>query len=167
MAIWLMAVVRVAPCQCFSPGGHTTTSPARISCFGLPALHPTDPEVTTNRWPNGWVWQAVRAPVAGTVQFRPVRCVQYGHKLNLVTGKSGLFPSISSLETGNPADAERFLPMLDHHIAHYGGPRRQIAADGGYASRDNLDEPGEVVRGVSSSSSGQLGNLAGTEAGSD
>jgi hypothetical protein len=111
------------------------------------ALHPTGLEATTNRWPNGWVCQAVRAPVAGTVQFRPVHSEQYGPKRNLVTGKSGLFPSISSLETGNPADAERFLPMLDHHIAHYGAPRRQIAADGGYASRDNLDEPGEVVWG--------------------
>jgi IS5 family transposase len=66
------------------------------------------------------------------------RDVQYGHKLNLVTGKSGLILDIV-IETGNPADAERFLPMLDRHIAHCGGPPRQIAADGGYASRDNLN----------------------------
>ena len=73
------------------------------------------------------------------------RDVQYGHKLNLVTGKSGLILDIV-IETGNPADAERFLPMLDRHIARCGGPPRQIAADGGYASRDNLNET--KARGV-------------------
>jgi len=31
MAMWVIAVVGVAPCQCFTPGGHQTTSPARIS----------------------------------------------------------------------------------------------------------------------------------------
>jgi IS5 family transposase len=67
------------------------------------------------------------------------RDVQYGHKLNLVTGKSGLILDIV-IEAGNPADAERFLPMLDRHIDRYGRPPRQMAADGGYASRDNLDQ---------------------------
>ena len=36
--------------------------------------------------------------------------------------------------------------MLDRHIAHCGGPPRQMAADGGYASRDNLTEA--KARGV-------------------
>jgi IS5 family transposase len=67
------------------------------------------------------------------------RDVQYGHKLNLVTGKSGLILDIV-IEAGNPADAERFLPMLDRHIDRCGRPPRQMAADGGYASRDNLDQ---------------------------
>src|SRR5204862_5801486 len=63
MAIWLMAVVAVAPCQCFSPGGHTTTSPARISRFG-PSSHFTQPQpaVTISLWPRGCVCQALRAP---------------------------------------------------------------------------------------------------------
>jgi transposase, IS5 family len=65
------------------------------------------------------------------------RQVQYGHKLNLVTGKSGLILDVV-VEIGNPADAERFLPMLDRHIARTGAPPRQTAADGGYASRANL-----------------------------
>jgi IS5 family transposase len=73
------------------------------------------------------------------------RDVQYGHKLNLVTGKSGLILDVV-IETGNPADAERFLPMLDRHIARCGAPPRQMAADGGYASRDNLDQA--KARGV-------------------
>jgi IS5 family transposase len=61
----------------------------------------------------------------------------YGHKLNLTSGRSGLILDLV-IETGNPADSERFLPMLDRHIALYGSPPRQAAADGGYASRDNL-----------------------------
>jgi len=65
------------------------------------------------------------------------RRVQYGHKLNLATGKSGLILDVV-IEAGNPADAERFLPMLDRHIARAGAPPRQTAADGAYASRANL-----------------------------
>ena len=66
--------------------------------------------------------------------------MQYGHKLNLATGKSGLILDVV-VEAGNPADAERFLPMLDRQIARRGAPPRQTAADGGYASRDNLNRP--------------------------
>src|SRR6266581_4540224 len=66
-----------------------------------------------------------------------VRDVQYGHKLNLVTGKSGLILDVV-VEAGNPADAERFLPMLERQITRCGVPPRQLAADGGYASQDNL-----------------------------
>ena len=42
------------------------------------------------------------------------------------------------IETGNPADAERFLSMLDRHIARTGAPPWQTAANGGCASRANL-----------------------------
>jgi len=65
------------------------------------------------------------------------RQAQYGHKLNLATGKSGLILDVV-VETGNPADVERFVPMLDRHIGRAGAPPRQTAADGGYASRANL-----------------------------
>ena len=34
-------------------------------------------------------------------------------------------------EQGNPADTDRFLPMLDRHIENYGKAPRQVAADGG------------------------------------
>lgn len=67
------------------------------------------------------------------------RDVQYGHKLNLSTGRSGLILDVV-IEEGNPADADRLLPMLDRHIAQYGKAPRQMAADGGYASLDNLRE---------------------------
>jgi IS5 family transposase len=89
--------------------------------------------------------QAVKASEKLVSLFEPhadiivkgARDVQYGHKLNLVTGRSGLILDVV-VETGNPADAERFLPMLERQIAHCGVPPRQFAADGGYASQDNL-----------------------------
>jgi IS5 family transposase len=65
------------------------------------------------------------------------RAVQYGHKLNLTTGRSGLILDVV-VEAGNPADAERFLPLLARHVAHYGTAPRQVATDGSYASRANL-----------------------------
>ena len=67
------------------------------------------------------------------------RQTQYGHKLNLVTGKSGLILDLV-VEAGNPADSERFLPLLERHIALYGRAPRQAAADGGYATARNLLE---------------------------
>jgi IS5 family transposase len=67
------------------------------------------------------------------------RDVQYGHKLNLASGKSGLILDVT-VEAGNPADSERFLPMLERHMAFYGAAPRQAAADGGYASRENLKQ---------------------------
>ena len=67
------------------------------------------------------------------------RDIQYGHKLNLSSGKSGLILDVV-IETGNPADSERFLPMLDRHIEHYGATPTHLAVDGGYTSTDNLEK---------------------------
>jgi len=67
------------------------------------------------------------------------RDVQYGHKLNLTSGASGLIYDVV-IEPGNPADAARLLPMLERHQAIYGRLPIDIAADGGYASQDNLIE---------------------------
>src|SRR5947199_10319718 len=58
-----MAVVDVAPCQCFSFGGIHTTSPGRIDSTGpLQRCTKPLPAVTIRVWPNGWVCHAVRAP---------------------------------------------------------------------------------------------------------
>jgi IS5 family transposase len=73
------------------------------------------------------------------------RQTEYGHKLNLVAGKSGLILDVV-IEAGNPADSERFLPMLERHVASYGKAPRQAAADGGYASGHNLAQA--KARGV-------------------
>ena len=67
------------------------------------------------------------------------RDVFYGHKLTLTTGRSGLILDMI-IEDGNPADAERFLPILDRHIELYNKPPRQMAADGAYASNGNLQQ---------------------------
>lgn len=58
-----MALSGAAPCQCLTPGGHHTTSPARISCSGPSHcwVRPA-PSVTTRRCPAGWVCHADRAP---------------------------------------------------------------------------------------------------------
>jgi IS5 family transposase len=77
--------------------------------------------------------------------IRKGREVAYGHKLNLTTGRSGLILDLV-VEAGNPADSGRLLPMLERHIALYGKPPRQAAADGSYASRDNLSQA--KARGV-------------------
>ena len=71
------------------------------------------------------------------------RGVQYGHKLNLTTGKSGMILDIV-VEDGNPADAARFVPMLERHVAVYDAAPRQTAVDGGYASRENLKKAKEM-----------------------
>ena len=55
------------------------------------------------------------------------------------SGRSGLILDVV-IKDGNPADADRLLPMLDRHIAQYGKAPRQMAADGGYASLTNLSE---------------------------
>ena len=65
------------------------------------------------------------------------RDTHYGHKLNLATGRSGLILDVV-IEAGNPADATRFLPMLERHVAHHDAPPRQTSTDGGYASTANL-----------------------------
>ncbi|WP_157020298.1 ISNCY family transposase [Mesorhizobium xinjiangense] len=65
------------------------------------------------------------------------RDTEYGHKLNLTTGRSGMILDLV-IETGNPPDSDRLLPMLERHIVLWGQAPRQAAADGGFATRDNL-----------------------------
>src|SRR3989442_10212595 len=63
MAIWVMAVVGEAPCQCLTCGGHQITSPALISSTGPPhaCVRPT-PAVTSRCCPVGCMCQADLAP---------------------------------------------------------------------------------------------------------
>ena len=66
------------------------------------------------------------------------RDIQYGHKLNFSTGRSGMVLDVV-IETGNPADSDQFIPMVDRHIKNYGKAPRQVAADCGYVSKENLE----------------------------
>lgn len=67
------------------------------------------------------------------------RDTQYGHKINLTTGRKGLILD-ATIESGNPSDTDRYLPMLQRQVEIYGQLPAEIAADGGYASIANLTE---------------------------
>jgi transposase, IS5 family len=58
------------------------------------------------------------------------RCdVQHRPKLNIATGKSGMILDVG-VEDSNAADAARFMPMLERHVAFCKQAPRQSAADG-------------------------------------
>lgn len=61
----------------------------------------------------------------------------YGHKLTLTGGASGLILDCV-IESGNPADSTRAVPMLERQREIYGRVPRQASFDGGYASKANL-----------------------------
>jgi IS5 family transposase len=65
------------------------------------------------------------------------RDTQFGHKLNLTTGKCGMVLDVV-IEEGNPADSSRLLPMIRRIQECYGKLPRQVAADAGYASKENI-----------------------------
>lgn len=62
----------------------------------------------------------------------------YGHKICLTSGKSTLVTDCTIL-AGNPADATVAQQMITRHIKIVGRPPKQVAYDGGFASRANLD----------------------------
>ena len=63
----------------------------------------------------------------------------YGHKLCLATGASGLITDCH-VEKGNPADATLAIGMVERHMERYGRAPKQACFDGGFSSRNNLDE---------------------------
>ena len=65
------------------------------------------------------------------------RDTQYGHKVYLSGGASGMILDCT-IEKGNPADSELYTQMLARHSEIYGRMPRQVSADGGFASKDNL-----------------------------
>ncbi len=76
------------------------------------------------------------------------RKVQHGHKLNITSGRSGMVSDMA-IEEGNPADSTRCLPMIKRSAEIYGSAPKQVACDGGYASKANLAAAKELgVRDV-------------------
>lgn len=71
--------------------------------------------------------------------IKGARDIQYGHKLNITTGKSGMVLDVY-VEEGSPADAARLCSMIERQQDIYGRAPRQAAADVGYASKENLSE---------------------------
>lgn len=65
--------------------------------------------------------------------------VYYGHKIALMTGPSGLVLDCA-IEKGNPGDVTLAVGMIDRQKEIYGRAPTQAAFDGGFASRENLDE---------------------------
>ena len=67
------------------------------------------------------------------------RDVQYGHKVNLSTEENG-FITYFSIEDGNPADKDLFLPVLKMHAKNYSCLPKSVVCDGGYASKNNVSD---------------------------
>jgi IS5 family transposase len=67
------------------------------------------------------------------------RSTIYGHKVFLSTGESGLVFDIV-MPRGNPADATLATIMVERHVDICGGPPDQVAFDGGFTSRANLEQ---------------------------
>jgi len=65
------------------------------------------------------------------------RETNFGHKVVFASGSSNLILDCL-MERGNPADTEQFMTMLERQQEMYGRMPRQVASDGGYASKDNL-----------------------------
>lgn len=65
------------------------------------------------------------------------RDTQYGHKIFLSGGRSGLILDCV-IARGNPADAAMFPDLLSRQEAIYSRVPLKTAADGGFTSRDNL-----------------------------
>jgi IS5 family transposase len=63
----------------------------------------------------------------------------YGHKICLTGGQSNLILDCWIVE-GNPADTELALPMLDRQNQLYGRYPLKASFDGGFASKDNLEQ---------------------------
>jgi len=65
------------------------------------------------------------------------REVEFGHKVQLAGGKSNLLLDCMVLD-GNPADTALYQTGIDRIKEMYGHVPRDMAVDGGYASKENL-----------------------------
>jgi IS5 family transposase len=65
------------------------------------------------------------------------RETEYGHKIFLTGGVSTMILDCLIVR-GNPADTDKYATMLERQKDLYGRMPRQVSADGGFASKDNL-----------------------------
>jgi transposase, IS5 family len=63
----------------------------------------------------------------------------YGHKLCLTAGASGLVLDCV-IERGNPADSNLAVKMIERQIDIYGRAPKQSVFDGGFSSKQNLED---------------------------
>lgn len=62
----------------------------------------------------------------------------FGHKINLSSDRNG-YITYCSIEIGNPADSDLYMPVINTHENHYGCIPITTVADGGYASKANIE----------------------------
>lgn len=67
----------------------------------------------------------------------------FGHKVNFSTGKNSLILDCS-IESGNPADSNLYMPALERVAENYGAVPRDCAADGGFFSKANIEQSGRL-----------------------
>ena len=65
------------------------------------------------------------------------RDTEYGHKVFLSGGASTMILGCLIVR-GNPADSDQYQSLLEQHKEWFGRMPRQVTADGGFASKDNL-----------------------------
>ena len=65
------------------------------------------------------------------------RETEFGHKVFLTAGKSGLILDCQLVQ-GNPGDSEYFMDLIERQKQLYGRAPRQTTADGGFASEENV-----------------------------
>jgi IS5 family transposase len=80
---------------------------------------------------------SVFEPHASIIVKNRGRSVHFGHKVALVSGRSGLVLDCT-VEEGNPADLSLTPRLIDRQIRLFGRPPRRLVLDGGFASNDNF-----------------------------
>ena len=88
------------------------------------------------------------------------REVEFGHKVNLATGRSNLILDCRILD-GNPADSAIYTDVLDNIHMNYGIVPRDVVTDGGYASKNNARSAQEkgIINIVFNKITGSLKNI--------
>lgn len=89
------------------------------------------------------------------------REVLFGHKINLATGKSNLILDCEVFR-GNPSDKILYQPTVERVAANYSRIPRDIAVDGGFASKENVaySQKKGIVNIVFNKVVGSLQNIA-------
>jgi len=92
------------------------------------------------------------------------REVQFGHKVNLGSGKSNLILTCEIVE-GNPKDSELYEGAIEKLKKDYGKTPKSSTADGGYASKKNIEysKKAGIINIVFNKIRGSMENIAGSK----
>src|SRR5689334_16743855 len=129
----VIAVVGVAPCQCFSAGANQTTSPGRISSMGPPQRWAQPyPAVTTRVWPSGCVCQAVRAPGSNVTLAQATRAgalAWFSGSMRTVPLNQSAGPFVDGCEPIFFISIRVFLPVIPRAYLGFNALSRDQQAD--------------------------------------